>query len=312
MMQKVLATLAGLAISSLAAAGTEGAIVNVGCVPGSVTIPCEKRAWDIGVEALYLRPAYTAERARFTVGQNYREIANDWGWGFALQGSYHFRQGNDITLHWIHYDVSSDVGRFRGPVPTFGNAEFALDHLNKFDQVNLVFGQHTDFGTLKNARYYAGLQYADIRSSFNRVYNVPLPALLNGITGISAYDNADFNGVGPVIGIDYIYDLPKGLSLTANAATAVLYGTGRNQTQFAFSPTGLVPTLSYGSKQGIVPSLEAKLGLAYSIIMTNSMLNLMGGYQVVNYFNALPLLTGSSSDFGLYGPYLGLNFLSDV
>ena len=137
---------------------------------------------------------------------------------------------------------------------------------------------------------------------------------------VSQFDNTDFKGLGPVIGIDYAYDLTNALSLTANGAGSILYGSGRFSNGLVGVPVNVVFASRYGSKKSMVPSFEAKLGLNYAYSMTQGVLNLAGGYQVVNYFNALHatgvagiLGTGiTDSDFGLYGPYLGVKYVGSA
>ena len=310
-LKKIAITMA-VFVGGSAFAGTMGPV----CMPGNVTVPCADAGWSLGVQALYLRPVYDSARTYVSSAGTLREMNDKWGWGFELDGAYHFRTGNDLGFTWMHYDVDSNAGNFVGAVPLFGTTTYAMKHANKFDQVNMVFGQHVDFGLLKNARFYGGLQYVNIRSEQSRAYQLTPAAALADLTGISARNDADFYGVGPVIGIDYSYDLSSGFSINANTAMSILAGPGRNETGFAFAPTGLVPTTTYLITKAIVPGVEAKLGLNYAYIMSEGVLNLSGGYQVVNYFGALPLINAggpvTSSDFGLYGPYLGLSWLGNV
>ncbi|ASQ44687.1 Lpg1974 family pore-forming outer membrane protein [Legionella clemsonensis] len=308
MLKKTTLAILGLAASSLVSAGSMGPT----CVPGDVTVPCEVKKWDIGVQALYLQPVYSLHRGyELTPVGTLREIDEDWDWGYRLEGSYHFNTGNDITMTWVHFDNESDHYGYAGFTPFTGPLPFALSLDTRFDQVNLVMGQHVDMGLVKNARFYGGLQYARIRRDMDYTYT-PLPA-----TGFFQERDADFNGVGPVVGIDYSYDLINGFSITANGAASLLYGSSRYNDSFILVPANLVAVDIYASKKSIVPSLEAKLGLNYAHEMAQGTFNIEGGYQVINYFDALHALDLNcnclqNSDFGLYGPYLGVKWVGNI
>jgi len=320
MLKKTTFAVLGLAFCSAASAGMYSTPPAPTCTPGDVTVPCESTNWDIGIQALYLQPLYSSGLTYVTLGNNdYHSVDADWGWGYRLQGSYHYGTGNDITLNWSHYDVDGLLGRFDGayaqltpdgPVAIAAPYRFFLD--NKYDQVNLVFGQHTDMGIVKNARFYAGLQYARIQVEIDRIFETP--AVFDPINGGGATiaGVADFNGLGPVIGIDYSYDLAHGLSLTANTAASLLYGSSRVGISTNYN-SSLVAGNEYGSRKKMAPGLEAKLGANYAYEMSQGVLNLEGGYQVTEYFRVLDtgLLSGSTN-FGLYGPYFGVKWLGNA
>lgn len=318
MIQKIASALLGLTVTAFASAGTPGLIK--GCVPGEVSVPCEARHWNLGVQALYLRSVFGANHGYgITDGGSYRSLDSDWDWGFRLEGSYHFSTGNDITLTWMHYNVDNQHGQFSGVIPVTPvfslEVPYQLQTENTFDQVNLIMGQSVDFGLIKDIRFYGGLQYADIRVDANNHFlsvPAPLPAT---ITRVDQYHNTDFNGVGPVVGIDYAYSMTHGISLTANSAVSLLYGTGRFNEGYLYSNV-LIPASAFGSKKMVVPGLEAKLGITYTHVMSDGSLNIEGGYQVINYFNALQTNGINSqpgfSDYGLYGPYLGVKWLGNA
>lgn len=319
-------SLASVAVLGLGSSAVFAGTMGPACMPGNVTVPCEEKKWDLGVQALYLQPLYTAAKAyerRFDIRPevNYKSTQPDWGWGYRIEGSYHFRTGNDITMTLMHYDVDSNIGGFAGPTrfATTG-VPYGIREENKFDQVNLILGQHVDMSAWKKARFYGGLQYAKIRVDIaNNYITVPTALIRQGVLGFNQYRNSDVNGVGPVIGIDYSYDLARGFSVTANTASSLLYGTTRYSEGYVFAPTGLVRFPSSRSKKVVVPSFEAKLGLKYAHECAQGTLNIEGGFQALNYFNAFESrgqvgfgVTTSNSDFGLYGPYFGAKWVGNV
>ncbi|HAT9857255.1 TPA: Lpg1974 family pore-forming outer membrane protein [Legionella pneumophila] len=323
MLKKTSLALLGLAASGYALAGTMGPV----CTPGNVTVPCEAKRWDLGVQALYLKPVYDADMAyrQVHVAPTRYDDDQGWDWGYRLEGSYHFNTGNDVTLTWIHYsdfaNPSGLVGRIDIPPlpPALAFPRlFSAIYKNRFEQVNLVMGQHADFGLVKDMRFYGGLQYANIEIDNTNYYFGAFPQL----GGVNLFDNTDYKGVGPVVGIDYAYALTNALSVTANGAASVLYGKGKYNIGYVALPTGssgAIVRSIYANKRTIVPSLEAKLGLNYAYNMAQGVLNLEGGYQVMNYFNALhtqflqnmanPV---TNSDYGLYGPYIGAKYIGNA
>lgn len=314
MLNRITLAVLGIGFSTLANAGTMGAA----CAPGSVVVPCEEKRWDLGVQALYLRPVYDADRGYERVSVNgYTQLDTPWNWGYRLEGSYHFNTGNDLNLNWTHFDTGSQQANLYGDVLTdattiaAGNLVQTVDH--QFDQVNLELGQLAHFGQYKSMRFYGGMQYAYIQ--FDGIQNFAAP-----YAAVSQFDKADYRGFGPVLGIDYAYNLTSALSLTANSTGSILYGTTRANLGYINVPTNVTFSSIYASKKAIVPSLEAKLGMNYAYAMGQGILNIQGGYQALNYFNALQkprytsatVTTLAESDFGLSGPYIGINYTGSV
>ncbi|MFC3909843.1 Lpg1974 family pore-forming outer membrane protein [Legionella dresdenensis] len=323
MLKKTTLAVLGLALNGVAMAGMYSEAPAPSCTPGDVTVPCEAQAWELGVQALYLKPIYSKVYgyAYNSTATSYREIDPKWGWGFRLDGAYHYGTGSDISLNWSHYDVDDNVGSaFPGTYqlsyllpPT--NALYSLSLTNQYDQVNAVVGQHVDMGILKNARFYGGLQYAKIYVNQTKSYAVSA-LVLAATRGVGSVTNADFNGFGPTVGIDYSYDLAQNFSLTANTAASLVYGSSRYQSSTVLG-SNVVPYTVYASRKAVIPSFEAKLGANYAYQMAQGTLNIEGGYQAVNYFNALQtpsvINTGlTTSDFGLYGPYFGVKWLGNA
>lgn len=293
--------------SSAVFAGSMGPV----CTPGNVTVPCERNAWDFGAKALYLEPVYNADfgyRNVVTQGveNRFQDMDLDWGWGFQIEGSYHFSTGNDLTANWYHYSHTSDFNQsstFADLLPTFN--EF-LSVEPKWDAVNLEFGQHVDFGEFKKIRFHGGVQYARVKTEGY--------GQINTLAAVETID-MDFNGFGPRVGADMSYNWGNGFAMYANGAAALLVGT-TDFTNNTFLNGVNVLNLS-GSKRSMVPELEAKLGLTYSYAMAQGDLTLDAGWMWVNYFNAqhsISNLTGNlgESDFALHGPYIGLKWVGNV
>lgn len=320
MLKKTFLAVLGLTASTLVAAGEMGPA----CVPGNVTVPCPAAQWDIGIEALYLQPLYGANRSYepASLFNYFKDVDPDWGLGYRVQGGYLFSTGSDITGSWVHYDADSRLAPYVGnykivTTDSYFPGTYRQYIENRFDQVNLVMGQHADFGLFKNMRFFGGLQYAEIQVDATYYYNVPL-IVQAGTFGVRTFNNTDYNGVGPVLGIDYSYDITPNFSLTANTAGSILYGSARLNRADVYG-VGLVAVSDYASRHAVVPSVEARLGANYAYAIGQGLLNIEGGYQVTNYFNPLqsrsfgvcPVRTVSSADFGLYGPYLGVKWLGN-
>jgi hypothetical protein len=321
MFKKATIAVLGLA-ANVAIAGSMGPV----CTPGNVTVPCDTKLWDFSAQALYLRSSFgsskTFENGVIPLTFN-KEVKNNWNWGYRLEGSYHFSTGNDITINLMHYSTSINPTTLLGflTVPALIPViPFELTGLNRIDQVNLVMGQHTDFSMRDKIRFYGGLQYANIQSTTTRYYiTEEIPAPFPAGNPFSFFDNTDYKGIGPVVGIDYAFYITESLSLTANGAGSILYGTKRYHAGFVFNPFDLILEQAFYRQKGIVPSLEAKLGVNYAHVTPIGIANIQVGYQAINYFNVLegqlfsnligPVMT---VDYGLFGPYFGLKLVGDA
>lgn len=292
--------------SSAAFAGTMGPV----CTPGSVTVPCEKNAWDFGAQALYLQASGdNYVNVRPANGANvYENLNQDWGWGFKIEGSYHFNTGNDLNINWYHFQKDTKTNLVRPAVNNVNEVVGARIE-PRWDAVNLELGQRVQFGEQKNIRFHGGLQYAHTEREFS--------FRSAGVTQL--YGETKFDGIGPRLGMDLSYELGNGLAIYGNTAGALLVGDSK----FRNTAATTLPSVasSYGKKTQIVPELEAKLGLAYTHSMAQGDLTFDAGWMWVNYFAAQHNPEGSidtssynpaSSNFALNGPFVGAKWVGNV
>ncbi len=319
--------------SSAVFAGTMGPV----CTPGAVTVPCPSTAWEFGAQALYLQTSVSganyyganivvaADPTNPAVSAQYQGVSH-WGWGFMIEGAYHFNTGNDLNLNWYHINNSNDVGATTANLDTP-----ALLHVSSYtgsiapqwDAVNLEFGQLAHFGEWKNIRFHGGVEYLHLqtKASVSGVFQPDFPVVTNNTFAATA--ESKFNGFGPRIGADYMYNWGNGLSMYAKGATALLVGSQSFDLNRFDSALGYNISAN-GSTTNVVPALEAKLGLAYDYAMAQGDVSIDLGWMWVNYFNGLQApnvslgagvgADGSTvqSNYALQGPYVGLKWIGNV
>ncbi len=287
--------------SSAVFAGTMGPV----CAPGNVTVPCEATAWDFGAQALYLQQSF--DSSDLMVGNNdysYNHSNDDrWGWGFQIEGSYHFNTGNDATLNWYHISKShtrtvSYTAAVNTPVTDrLATGTYRVSLKPQWDAVNLEFGQHVDFSQFTKVRFHAGAEYARIKTAHSF-----------RLTSASTWTNINetYNGFGPRAGADMFYDFGNGFAVYGKAATSLLAGTNKYYNSFATTAA-----VKGRSRTVIVPEFDAKLGAKYTYAMASGDLTLDAGYMWVDYLNAKTRAFGTN-DFGLDGVYFGLKWVGNV
>jgi len=340
--------LAVIALGSTAAfAGTMGPV----CSAVNVTVPCENTAWDLGGRALYMQATggfggntYYANLANTTLNSAYSTEANpNWGWGFQLEGSYHYSTGNDFNLNWYHYKsggVTNTLGALtRSYIANdtdFFGAGTSFSNTPSWDQVNMEFGQHVDFGENKFARLHAGMNYSRVAFTGNAVVlwgNYTTSS--NVQESYTANYSTVFNGFGPRVGMDLDYEWGNGLGVYGTGAFSVLAGSSKHSravNQYSVNNSALTDGYVVGSSQHrVVGELDAKLGFLYTYAMAQGDLSLDVGWAFAQYIGALNATSADfstdpntasdgyrtinsdrSSNFGIQGLYFGLKWIGNV
>jgi len=284
------------------------------CTPGIASVPCEKSAWNFGAEALYLQaslgtyifPDYT------TIANNVQEfqnVGNLWGWGFMIDGSYHFNTGNDLNVNWYHLKSSTTLNQ-NGEYSSVGSSDLftgALSYSPKttWDAVNMELGQHVDYSPNVSVRYHGGAEYVHINVQRNGLFSNPMG---------SSNRTLSYNGFGPRVGVDAFYDLNNGLTLFAKSALGLYAGTTTFNSLHSYTNSS-INSGRKGSALIVVPSLEAKLGASYHHALAQGDLSLDAGWMMINYFGALMNATPGlvhSDNFAEQGPFVGLKWVGNI
>ncbi len=245
------------------------------CAAGNVTVPCERSAWDLGVDALYLR---TADYNAFGNTGSASNLNNrpDYGWGFRLEGSYHFGTGNDVTLNWAHYDKRSFLGAATG-----------WNSKSKFDVVNLELGQHIDVGEMVDMRFYGGLQWVDVTD--------------HTTVAATGANNSNWKttGFGPRAGLTTTYNFGNGFAVYGDGSVAFLAAEHE-------MTNGVAATVKV---YGTALSGNANVGVAYTHAMAQGDLTARVGWGVthINPNNA-----GFANGHGWSGFNFGLKWVGNA
>jgi len=208
------------------------------CAAGNVTIPCERNAWDLGIDALYQRPEISSVLA------SNDDFRAKYGWGFRLEGSYHFGTGNDVSLNWSHIKRTEDNVLI---LDTSTNVEA------KMDMVNFEFGQMVNFGESVSTRFHGGLQYLSFTGKATQASTAE-----HKVTGF-----------GPRAGLMTKYDFGNGFGVYGDLAAAMLLGKET--------------TTNLNDQHATMVSTDANVGVSYTHAMAQGDLTTRLAWGVKQY-----------------------------
>ncbi|MGB6977078.1 MAG: Lpg1974 family pore-forming outer membrane protein [Gammaproteobacteria bacterium] len=268
----------------------------------------------------------------------------------------HYFANNSSLFFLNDVSVTANQDNLDSYQRAYGKAEVNLD------QGDLTVGQYLNIGCADQLRLFAGLRYAKLERELTANYsqnpnNAGDTNLGTGVTATSvssglmtalvddttvtffntvntshgalqAYDDSDFKGIGPLIGLSNSYYLGYGIGFIAGLDTGLLIGdvddsltltnyqAGVSNFSTIVAPSsaaGVVFTSSTGSGQNItvttintddarrvVPVVDAKLGFDYTYPFQNyGSLTLEAGWNVSHYWNAVDGIDGGASDANL-------------
>ena len=314
--------------SSVALAGTMGDVAS--CAGGA----CSKSSWDLGIQALYLKPGLSDATGSVNLnkpittapgyqGGNVTKGINNnaWGFGFKLEGSYHVGDDIDFNLNWSHYDHIDHRHLSQGNSnnffqPLWDNSTFYSNLVNRFQSqwnaVNLEFGRRVHLTEESLVRFHGGLQYADLHEKGSVIATANIIPPIGTETYSSSGFTDKYSGIGPRLGADLLYGFQNGASIYTKAATALVVGTFRYKTHNrgvenfqSNNPGALDFSVFKSSDLRVVPMLEAKAGVSYAHQLSKGIVSVDAGWMWINYFN----ITNITYNFALQGPYAGVKWV---
>lgn len=270
-------------------------------------VPCDGEAWDVGVEALYLRT--TGDFFISTINSAVSIITNSsytyypaWGWGIRVEGGLHFGDGYDLSANWMNYAKTSNTSWGQGilNIPNAPNNSAAASTAfirDTFNIVNIELGQGLVFGERFKARVHGGIQYANLTETIN----------YDGITTGNVEPGAriKLDGWGPRVGLDGIYNLVDSLDFYAKGALGLIY-MQRNYSTFnanyGIGPNArvILPVL--------VPENDVNIGLQYKSKMAQGDLKAKVSWVNIAYIGATP----NDANYSWTGLSFGLNWLGNA
>jgi hypothetical protein len=247
-----------------------------------------------------------------------------WGWGANI--GYIFPQtANDINISYSHLNASNTnnvatsfpanfslitpivQGFVLTPLADFvsAKAEYSLN------QVDLTLGQLINVGCRLRLHPNVGLRWTSIDRDLYlaNAGGISLPHILapkpqllasSNWYSESSHDASDFDGIGPLAGLDASYYIGMGFGAVVHADSALLMGSIQNKltaiysettTYISFADPALQTFLwNSNSDNRLVPVFDEKLGLDYTYLFNNaanSDLTLEVGWQASQYFDAI-------------------------
>ena len=208
---------------------------------------------------------------------------------------------HDFQLAWTHLNANAHASvvagsdQFVGPAYEIGPdaslfqiARGSVDF--QYDSVNFDVGTPLTSCGPAQVRVFGGLQYAHISQNLSANFQSEDGFFANGNTTDSL-----FNGVGPRLGMK-INCAEGNLDFVGEMAGSALIGRSESRIDFTAPSPELVglsipppnrQSLTSPDATQVVPSLDAKLGAAYSVPGRYGLFRIEAGYQAAVYIDAI-------------------------
>ncbi len=320
-----------------------------------VTIPEQEGSWSVAAEAQYFRPSNGDFNYATTRGSDTFAVTNDFevqnrflvrsrdrdpDWGGRFDVKYLFPDfGRDINVVWTHYHhddasarreneflyaVASDI---LTPSLIGGNGNFPggwdtarPKAANQYDAVDVMWGQHFDFGPKVRLRAFGGLRYGDIQITDSVSYSAVAGNNDEFFATGTLRLQSDFQGLGPRGGMDARIRLGCHTNIVGTIAGSLLVGDldQKRYTSAVYTDQSLETTSSLVSHRRlddstvVVPEMDARIGFNYLHPLSPDAAVLFEvGYENTHYWNgqnnSVVSYTDSMShynDVAFHGPYL--------
>lgn len=310
----------GITLSGVAAlpAATDPTVVMVPQLPGGLFL---------GVYGGYLQPISTngdLDYANANSGtesffaSELRNVEPTFTWAWGANIGYEFpNTGNDIKLNYFNFSSKDTDFIFSFPfsltpigfnlitIPSDFMMSAETTHYD-LDQLDLLAGQTIDIGCRLKLHPNVGLRWADFERRNETRYFQPVIFLPDLFNDVSTNEKSNFDGLGPIAGLDASYYLGTGIGVVGHLDSALLIGdidSKLDATAIVFTPgfgTDSIVTLDFKneSQHRVVPVIDGKIGVDYSYLFSchsNAYLTAEVGYQVSEYFNLVDRLYATST-----------------
>jgi hypothetical protein len=227
---------------------------------------------------------------------------------FNIGLAYHLNdEAEKLKIDWLHLDSSDYASAnatgtasiappyYFGPLAQQLRGTFADSNAKfKVDNVNILLDHLFSISEVTHLTLFGGLGVAylkeDITSSYSGVDGGGGGG--GGPFSITSFNNSQFTGVGPRIGLTATRGIWKNMGLVAELATSLLVGSMNSETSFlSFGDGNITPARTSLAKQSqtrVVPELNAKLGLVLDKpLKSGKNWSLEGGYLFTTYLNGI-------------------------